>query len=73
MARTFKNFEAFQQSSPEGMRVSKIDFADFKGKAVADRRLFDTNINARLCVEQKIIAGKNREQTNRALALGKNF
>jgi len=71
MARTFKNFEAFKKSSPEN--ASKIDFERFKAAAIAQKKHYDSNVSELIGFERKIIAGKNRQQTNRALALSGNM
>lgn len=75
MAQTFKNFEAYKRNSPEPEResLSKVNFEKFKQTVLSDKRLYDTNINSRISFENKILACKNREQTNRALALSKNI
>lgn len=71
MTQTFRNYEVFKRTSPEN--VSKVDFERFKTAAISQKKHFDSNVSELIGVERKIIAGKNRQQTNRALALSSNM
>jgi hypothetical protein len=49
MSRTFKNFNAYQRDrSPPGEVASKIDYHKYRSRVLADRKLYDSNLEHNL-------------------------
>ena len=66
----YKKFSAFKRDvSPGG---SKVDFQHFLKQVTKDKKHYDTNISMGLNHQKKILMYKNREQAQRAFALGGN-
>lgn len=66
----YKKFSAFKRDvSPNG---SKVEFQHFLKQVTKDKKHYDTNISMGLNHQKKILMYKNREQAQRAFALGGN-
>ena len=62
MSRTFKNFNAYQRErSPPGEITSKIEYHKYRTRVLAERKLYDSNLEHNLFTQKKILAYKNRE------------
>lgn len=66
----FKKYSKFKQTVDPS--ASKVDYKKYLEKVVQEKNFFDSNINHTLTHQQKILASKNRELSQRAMALTGN-
>ena len=68
--KMFKKYSKFKQTVDPS--ASKVDYKKYLQKVVQEKNFFDSNINHTLTHQQKILASKNRELSQRAMALTGN-
>lgn len=68
--KTFTDFDRFQKRlSPT---ASKSDFHKFLDKITHEKRLYDSNMSSTLQHQKKVLAARQRELSNRTLALSQS-
>lgn len=66
----YKKYSAFKRDVSPG--ASKADFQHFLKNVTKNKQVYDSNISMGLNHQKKILMYKNREQAQRAMALGGN-